>query len=88
MRQFFNPSDLFTRREDGTVCVSVIPYQNLWSKSVPGGSDPITDRVKDRSVVQRVVLPCCGADDPEDRGDPASAVPGVLGQGEGCRHDR
>ena len=27
-------------------------------------------------------------DDPEDRGDPASAVPGVLGQGEGCRHDR
>ena len=54
-------------RQDETVCVSVIPYQNLWSESVQRGSDPITDRVMDRSVVQRVVFPSCSADDPEDR---------------------
>ena len=73
-------------RQDETVCVSVIPNQNLWSESVQSGSDPVTDRV-DKSVVQRVVFPSCGADNPEDRGDSASAVPGVLGQREGCRHD-
>ena len=33
-----------------------------------------TSRVVDSSVVQRVVFPSRGADDPEDRGDPARAV--------------
>ena len=59
-------------RQDETVCVSAIPYQTLWSESVQGGSDPITDRVMDRSVVQRVGFPSCGAEDAEDRGDSAS----------------
>ena len=69
------------------MCVSIIPNQNLWSESVQGGSDPITDRVMDRSVVQRVGFPSCGAGDPEDRGDPAGAVPGVPGKEECCRQD-
>ena len=30
-------------RQDETVCVSIIPYQNLWSESVQRGSDPDTD---------------------------------------------
>ena len=88
LRQFHNLSDLFTRRVKTRLCVSVVPYQNLWSESVQGGSDPITDRVMDRSVVQRGGVPSCCAEDAEDRGDSASAVHGVLGQGEGCRHDR
>ena len=67
-------------RQDETVCVTVIPYQNLWLRSVQRASDPVTDRVMDRSVVQRVVLP---SGDPEDRGDPTNSVPGVPEQGEG-----
>ena len=42
-------------RQDETVCVSVIPNQNLWSESVQRGSDPVTHRVMDWSVVRRVV---------------------------------
>ena len=87
LRQFHHLRSVHKTGHHETVCVTVIPFQNLWSRSVQRASDPVTDRVMDRSVVQRVVLPSCGADDPEDRGDPASAVPGVPGQGAGCRHD-
>ena len=84
LRQFHHLRSVHKTGHDETVCVTVSPFQNLCSRSVQRDSDPVTDRVMDRSVVQRVVLLSCGADDP---GDPASAVPGVPGQGAGCRHD-